>query len=365
VIGYDTQSQQAMDRCQEIHTRLQQGIDTLKGNEKALAAFRFANRAMATQRVRSQYALAVRRGDDVTIDKFDLLKNRSWRPFQLAFLLLSIPSLADPSHPDRVEPVEAYADLLWFPTGGGKTEAYLGVAAFTMAIRRMQGNLGGFDSSRGLAVIMRYTLRLLTLQQFQRATALICAMEVLRREALEKGDKSLGKEPFTIGLWVGNKVTPGTTEDSHRAIEDVRNPGKYNAGAASPAQLTSCPWCGSEVAPGRDVEVDKGSGRTFVYCGDKKGRCDFSKGKSSKLPHPGIPVLVVDEEIYRPPTMMIATVDKFAMMAWRGQVRSLVASGRNASATDCFGKVPIAMATTRLARASFFEGKDHQSDSPA
>jgi hypothetical protein len=72
------------------------------------------------------------------------------------------------------------------------------------------------------------------------------------------------------------------------------------------------------------VEVDKGSGRTFVYCGDKKGRCDFSKGKSSKQLHPGIPVLVVDEEIYhRPPTMMIATVDKFAMMAWRGQVRTL------------------------------------------
>ncbi|EEF24970.1 conserved hypothetical protein, partial [Ricinus communis] len=320
VNGYDTQSQQAMDRCQEIHTRLQQGIDTLKADEKALAAFRFANKAMATQRVRSQYALAMRRGEDVPLDKFDVLKNRSWRPFQLAFLLLSIPSLADPSHPDRVQPVEAYADLLWFPTGGGKTEAYLGVAAFTMAIRRMQGNLGGYDSSRGLAVIMRYTLRLLTLQQFQRATALICAMEVLRREALDKGDKALGTEPFTIGLWVGNKVTPGTTEDSHRAIEDVRNPGKYNAGAASPAQLTSCPWCGSEVAPGRDVEVDKSSGRTFVYCGDKKGRCDFSKGKSSKQPHPGIPVLVVDEEIYhRPPTMMIATVDKFAMMAWRGQ----------------------------------------------
>ncbi|NHZ91045.1 helicase [Massilia sp. CCM 8733] len=329
VTGYDTQSQQAMDRCQEIQARLQQGINTLKNDEKALAAFRFANQAMATQRVRSQYALAMRRGEDVTISKFDVLKNRSWRPFQLAFLLLSIASLADPSHPDRVEPVEAYADLLWFPTGGGKTEAYLGVAAFTMAIRRMQGNLGGYDSSRGLAVVMRYTLRLLTLQQFQRATALICAMEVLRREALDKGEKPLGTEPFTIGLWVGNKVTPGTTEDSHRAIEDTRNPGKYNAGAASPAQLTSCPWCGSEVAPGRDVEVDRGAGRTFVYCGDKKGRCDFSKGKSSKQPHPGLPVLVVDEEIYhRPPTMMIATVDKFAMMAWRGQVRTLFGRAR-------------------------------------
>jgi len=134
----------------------------------------------------------------------------------------------------------------------------------------------------------------------------------------------LGYEPFTIGLWVGNKVTPGTTEDSHRAIEDIRNPGKHHAGAALPVQLTSCPWCGSDIAPGRDVEVDKSHGRTLVYCGDKKGHCGFSRGKSSKSPYPGIPVLTVDEEIYhRPPTMMIATVDKFAMMAWRGQVRTL------------------------------------------
>ncbi|OVG41129.1 DISARM system helicase DrmA [Klebsiella pneumoniae] len=326
ITGFETQSQIAMDRCKEIHSRLQKGIDTLKLNEKALAAFRFANKAMATQRVRSLYALAKRRGEDTTIESFDIEKNRSWRPFQLAFLLLSIPSLADPNHSDRVQPVNAYADLLWFPTGGGKTEAYLGVAAFTMAIRRMQGNLGGYDSSRGLAVIMRYTLRLLTLQQFQRATALICAMEVLRREALNNGDVSLGLEPFTIGLWVGNKVTPGSTEESHRAIEDARNPGKNHAGTASPAQLTSCPWCGSSIIPGQDVEVkkDKLGGRTFVFCGDKKGRCDFSKGKSSKQAHPGLPVLVVDEEIYhRPPTMMIATVDKFAMMAWRGQVRTL------------------------------------------
>lgn len=324
VVGHDAQARQAMDRCREILARLCQGIDTLKIDEKALAAFRFANRAMATQRVRSLYALAIRRGEEASVDRFDVPKNRSWRPFQLAFLLLSIPSLADPRHPDRVQPVEAYADLLWFPTGGGKTEAYLGVAAFTMAIRRMQGNLGGYESSRGLAVIMRYTLRLLTLQQFQRATALICAMEVLRREALAKGDASLGEEPFTIGLWVGNKVTPGTTEESHQAILAHRDATKYKAGLASPGQLTSCPWCGTEVNAGKDIEVDKNVGRTHIYCGDKKGHCDFSKGKSSKSVHPGLPVLVVDEEIYhRPPTMMIATVDKFAMMAWRGQVRTL------------------------------------------
>lgn len=323
-LGYDAQARQAMDRCQEIHTRLQQGIDTLKADERALAAFRFANRAMATQRVRSQYALEVRRGKDVTVDQFDVLKNRSWRPFQLAFLLLSIPSLADPAHPDRGKPMEAHADLLWFPTGGGKTEAYLGVAAFTMAIRRLQGKLGGYDGSCGLAVIMRYTLRLLTLQQFQRATALICAMEKRRRDALTQGDESLGKEPFTIGLWVGNKVTPGTTEESHYAIQALRDSGKNKSGRTSPLQLTSCPWCGSTIDPGKDVVVDKDRCRTVFYCGDKKSSCPFSRGRSSNLPHPGIPVLTVDEEIYhRPPTMMIATVDKFAMMAWRGQVRTL------------------------------------------
>lgn len=132
ITGFETQSQIAMDRCKEIHSRLQKGIDTLKLNEKALAAFRFANKAMATQRVRSLYALAKRRGEDTTIESFDIEKNRSWRPFQLAFLLLSIPSLADPNHSDRVQPVNAYADLLWFPTGGGKTEAYLGVAALAL-----------------------------------------------------------------------------------------------------------------------------------------------------------------------------------------------------------------------------------------
>ena len=317
VQGHDTQARAAVARCEHIRLRLQQGIDTLKIDNNALAAFRFANSAMATQRVRSQYALEVRRGKDVTVGQFNVQKNRTWRPFQLAFLLLSIPSLADPRHPDRVEPIDAYADLLWFPTGGGKTEAYLGVAAFTMAIRRMQGNLGGYDGSRGLAVIMRYTLRLLTLQQFQRATALICAMEVLRRTAVAAGDESLGEETFSIGLWVGNNVTPGTTEKSHEAIVDFRNPNRYNGGAASPAQLTSCPWCGSEIKPDRDVKVDRGVGRTRIYCGDPVKRCDFSKGD-------GIPVLTVDEEIYRhPPSMMIATVDKFAMMSWRGQVRTL------------------------------------------
>lgn len=319
VTGHDARAAQALDRCEEIRTRLREGIDALK-NDDALAAFRFANEAMALQRVRGLYAREARRGRDVTVEGCERPENRSWRPFQLAFLLLSIPSLADPTHPDRTRPVEAHADLLWFPTGGGKTEAYLGVAAFAMAIRRLQGDLGGLDSRRGLTVIMRYTLRLLTLQQFQRAATLICAMETLRREKPERW----GEEPFTIGLWVGNRVTPGTTEESRQAVQDSRDPGRHGAGRASPLQLTTCPWCGAPIALGRDVIVDKGRGRTIVYCGDKKSACAFSRGQSSASPHPGIPVLTVDEEIYhRPPTMMIATVDKFAMMAWRGQARTL------------------------------------------
>ena len=326
VNGHDESAKRAMARCKEINLRLQEGIAVLAdtSNEDALKAFRFANQAMAKQRIQSIYALKQRQGKKVTVKELDIRKNRSWRSFQLAFLLLSLPALANPEHPDRTNPAEAFADLLWFPTGGGKTEAYLGVAAFTMAIRRFQGNLGGYDASRGLAVIMRYTLRLLTLQQFQRATALICAMEIIRRDALEVGDTSLGEQPFTIGLWVGNKVTPGTTEASHQAIKDIRNPDKFNAGSSSPAQLTSCPWCGTEIDPSKHIEVNTHKLQTSIYCGDKKGRCEFSKAKTTHLPHPGLPAVVVDEEIYhRPPSMMIATVDKFAMMAWRGQTRAL------------------------------------------
>ena|GEM_PF-29021 len=325
-VGHDVSSQAAVDACEEIHTRLLEGIQVLADptQDDALKAFRFANLAMANQRVRSIYSLSQRRGEKLTLNDIDIRKNRSWRPFQLAFLLLSLPSLANPLHKDRTVPIEAFADLLWFPTGGGKTEAYLGVAAFSMAIRRFQGKFAGYDGTRGLTVIMRYTLRLLTLQQFQRGTALLCAMESLRASAIKNGDTSLGESPFTIGLWVGNKVTPGNTADSHRAIEDVRDESKYNAGSASPAQLTSCPWCGSEIQPGRDIEVDRSAKRTTIYCGDKRGSCEFSRGRSSKNTHPGLPVLVVDEEIYhRPPSMLIATVDKFAMMAWRGEVRTL------------------------------------------
>jgi hypothetical protein len=323
-IGHEPSAMEALQRCRRAQERLQVGIDAVLDDPKALEAFRFANRAMWLQRVRSLYALERRRGREVELETVDTPKNRSWRPFQLAFVLLALPSLADPKHDDRTDPAAAVADLLWFPTGGGKTEAYLGVAAFAMAIRRLQGPLGGLDQGHGLAVIMRYTLRLLTIQQFQRATTLLCAMEVIRREAAAKGDHRWGATPFRIGLWVGQRATPNTTEDAAQAIQNASGNQYRQLGTGTPAQLGSCPWCGAEIRPGRDVVVrmaPRGFGRTLSFCSDSLGRCDFTPAKA---PHEGLPIVVVDEEIYRLlPSMMIATVDKFAQMPWRGEVQAL------------------------------------------
>ncbi len=167
---------------------------------------------------------------------------------------------------------------------------------------------------------MRYTLRLLTIQQFQRASALVCACEVIRRT----DESKWGNEPFRAGLWVGQKTTPNTTEAAAEAIQQEHG-GKYKGrGSGSPAQLTNCPWCGSKINPGRDIKVErfaKGRCRTISFCGDVLGRCPFSAKNS---PLEGIPVLVVDEEIYRRlPSLLIATVDKFAQMPWNGTVQML------------------------------------------
>jgi len=233
--------------------------------------------------------------------------------------LLNLPSVTDLHHKDRSHETRAIADLLWFPTGGGKTEAYLGLAAYTMALRRLQGDIGGRSAEHGVAVLMRYTLRLLTLQQFQRATTLICACEVIRRE----DPKKWGEAPFRIGLWVGMRATPNTTEQAQEAIANAH--GRGTGGSGTPAQLTTCPWCGTAIDPGKHIKVYSGmstKNRTIMYCGDPMGnRCPFTRRQS---PDEGIPALVVDEEIYRnPPTLMIATVDKFAQMSWKGAVQML------------------------------------------
>ena len=312
----------ALQACREAADRIEAGIELVVTDATAEAAFRFANRAMALQRLHT-IAADIRRNDpdrklvDV-IAEIDEPRNRSWRPFQLAFVLLNLPSLTDPAHEERGEP--GLVDLLWFPTGGGKTEAYLGLCAYTLAIRRLQGQVGGYDGGDGVAIVMRYTLRLLTAQQFQRAAALICACEVLRREAEEGGTNPWGDVPFRIGLWVGYNVTPNRGSQAERAIEQSRDRGSSSRGA-NPVQLALCPWCGNEITAARNASYDTGRLRTIVHCSDRYGRCPFGRKHSTDE---GLPVVTVDDELYRLlPGLVIATADKFAQLPWQGQLTSL------------------------------------------
>ncbi|MBI5527015.1 MAG: helicase [Deltaproteobacteria bacterium] len=308
--------------------RIREGIALIETNENAAAAFQFANAAMWRQRLRTMIVDRRRRNPQESVTdletELDLPKNHSWRVFQLGFILQNLAGITGLDHADRSTNAQATADLLWYPTGGGKTEAYLGLTAYTLGLRRLQGVVAGRSGEQGVAVLMRYTLRLLTLQQFQRASALICACEVIRR-----GDpKKWGKEPFRIGLWVGMKTTPNTSEQSDEWLKQNRNTRAVYyggvGGSGSPAQLTNCPWCGEPIRPEQNIVVEtyeRGACRTFTYCGDTLGRCAFTARNS---PNEGVPVIVVDEEIYRRlPALVIATVDKFAQLPWNGKTGML------------------------------------------
>ena len=186
----------AIQHCRKTLARIEDGLTLVETEAKAYEAFVFMNRAMWLQRTRSLYSEQIRQGKDVHYDDVDEARNRTWYPFQLAFVLLNLPGITCLDHADRSESQEATADLLFFPTGGGKTESYLGLAAYTMGLRRLQGNVAGRSGENGIAVLMRYTLRLLTLQQFQRATALLCACESIRRtERPQVGTDAVSHRP--------------------------------------------------------------------------------------------------------------------------------------------------------------------------
>ncbi|MEU8800521.1 helicase-related protein [Spirillospora sp. NPDC048819] len=226
------------------------------------------------------------------------LEEPRWRPFQLGFLLVSLASTVDDEHTDR-----DLVDLIWFPTGGGKTEAYLGLAAIEIFRRRLtHGTAGG-----GTAVITRYTLRLLTSQQFQRAAALVCAMELLRAT----DPRARGMTPFTIGLWVGNEVTPGTRGEARAALERLRKAARPEE--ANQFQVESCPWCLTPMVPKaksakpQDYGMRQVGKDVVLHCLD--GSCRFNDE---------LPLAVVDEVLYdEPPTILLATVDKFARLQFK------------------------------------------------
>lgn len=290
--------------------RMDEGIELLASNPHALECFRLTNRAMLMQMAyASRVSDVEQKGglpDPKGIPNPDdpELAHLAWRPFQIAFFLMCLPGLWDEGSPDR-----DLVDLIWFPTGGGKTEAYLAAAAFEMLRRRMQLDKRG----GGTAVITRYTLRLLTQQQFQRSAHLICALEDLRAV-----HKQLGSEPFSLGLWIGKQSTPLSLKSAHQTfLSKVVNPS--GTSATNPFALLSCPCCGTPLVPENKQELSTiGVGiasteRTFAFfCPDT--RCHRNAG---------IPIQVIDEALYlSPPTMLLGTLDKFAMLAWRDEAAS-------------------------------------------
>ncbi len=290
--------------------RIERGVAVLAADEAARDAFGMANRAVAR-------ALRQRLGVEAP----------RWRAFQLAFLLLNLPGLADPRAPDRT-----VVDLLFFPTGGGKTEAYLGLAAFTMVLRRLRRPGGGGRAGAGVSVVMRYTLRLLTLDQFGRAAGLVCALELERERAPER----YGAWPFEIGLWVGKAATPNLLGRKGDGRSDSAR-GKVNRFQSepdrrpSPIPLENCPWCGERFRPESfTLEPDADRPRALrIVCADFA--CDFSGGRP-------LPVVAVDEALYRRlPAFLIATVDKFASLPWVGPSGILLGGAGRGDAHGFYG----------------------------
>lgn len=303
-------------RCEDCAARIRAGLDLMRSDAHVFAAFRFANAVMWDQRIHSLWAAGNRKRGEIagTASDFDTPANRTWRPFQIGFILLNLRGIAEETSDDR-----RIVDLLWFPTGGGKTEAYLGLSAFALGLRRLRGDRHGLHAGAGVSIIMRYTLRLLTVQQFQRAAALICACEIVRRA----DSSTWGAEPFRIGVWVGRGTTPNTFADSQKALEDLADGRKPKEG--SPVQLVACPRCGTGLVnergmPEKSTYVpDPSKQRTIIWCPDSN--CEFSAQAPGGE---GLPVVVVDDEIYRAcPSLVVATVDKFARLPFKGETRAL------------------------------------------
>ncbi|MCX4239767.1 DISARM system helicase DrmA [Paraliomyxa miuraensis] len=293
--GRHETAQRLLEEARAVRDRIADGLAALD-DPTVLLAFTLANDAMA-RAARQRFSVE----KQCTPEEVDPPR---WRLFQLAFVLMCLRGLSEPTHRDR-----ALVDLLFFPTGGGKTEAYLGLAAFTLVLRRLR-HPG--VSSAGVSVLMRYTLRLLTLDQLGRATTLICALELLRQDQPDR----LGPWPFEIGLWVGQSATPNRMgrkgdKDKHsarsRTLAFERSfDGKGDKRKPSPIPLEDCPWCGQkfgrssfQLLPDADAPQE-----LRVVC--SRRRCAFG-GKNP------LPVIAVDEPIYRRlPCFLIATVDKFA-----------------------------------------------------
>lgn len=288
-----------VDRSEVALRRMRETVALLRHDDQSDLRSAFAL-AMAAMRLQMRQA---------ALNRHDEPSEPRWRPFQLGFLLVALPSTVDETHPER-----ELVDLIWFPTGGGKTEAYLGLAAIEIFRRRIvDGPAGG-----GTAVLTRYTLRLLTSQQFQRAASLVCAMEILRRQDRLADPRVKGMAAFTIGLWVGNEVTPGSRRDAKAALERLHKAARPEE--ANQFQIESCPWCATALLPRlRSSRLNEYGVRlvghdVVIHCTNMS--CEFRDE---------LPVAVVDEVLYEnPPTILLATVDKFARLQFRPEAGRLL-----------------------------------------
>ena len=312
-----------LQRAELAAARIDAGI-ALLGDPQVLEAFRLANRAMAM-------AARQRRAMEQAIDPAKV-EPPAWRPFQLAFILMNLRGIVEPGHTDR-----ELVDLLFFPTGGGKTEAYLGLSAFTILLRRLRDP--GLTSA-GVTVLMRYTLRLLTLDQLGRAATLICALEIVRQEMPDR----LGTWPFEIGLWVGKAATPnrmGEVGDTDKTTARSKTVAFQNSSRkAPPVPVETCPWCGTRLKPSSFLLV-----RTTADGGIQvdTNHPDQLRLKCSSLTcrfrgPTTIPIVAVDEPLYRRlPCFVIATVDKFASLPWTGASGALLGGGDRYDAAGFYG----------------------------
>lgn len=317
-------AEEQIRQCHYASERIKRGIEIVSKNEKhAGESFRFTNMAMALQQKYGEWAKKNRETGKVNGVSPPVFFGR-WRLFQIAFILLNIESIVYPTEKQRKE--HEIADLLWFPTGGGKTEAYLGIIAFTIAQRRLRGYNSEEQEhsvkSYGVTVFMRYTLRLLTVQQFQRASLLMCACEYIRRSEKNPNSDILkwGYEPFYVGIWVGGTTTPNTISDAQDVLDKYQRTGTKPK-LKNPCQLNNCPWCGAKISE-RNHDFEGPIPQFRAYC--SRDGCLFSKRKCVDDPDNSIPILVVDEDVYhRCPSLLISTIDKFAQIAWREETGNI------------------------------------------
>ncbi|WP_078598093.1 DISARM system helicase DrmA [Evansella clarkii] len=292
------EAEENIKKIREIIKRIEEGIFYITKSEDCIGkkAFQFANRCMMLQRAQTKVALEYRSSGK----RVRPVNDGEWRLFQIMFILMSISGVSNKNHQDR-----DIVDLIWFPTGGGKTEAYLGVTAYLMAFRRLSSDVFNVEEYAGVTIFMRYTLRLLTTQQFQRATALICAAEFIRSEK----PHLYGTVPFSIGLWIGSDSSPNSLKEASEKLEEIKQGKEVLKG--NPMQLTHCPWCGTSLSA-EDYEITEET---------QKIKCNYSY---CEFYAEGLPVYTVDEEIYKKvPTLLIGTVDKVAQLPWKNNMYEL------------------------------------------